>query len=105
MKGTEIAKKIKVKIQIKFKNGHELTLGEEEAKELFDKLNELFGEKTVYPIIYRYPYYEWYPTSTPCPTTNPYWKTTCKSGSFGAGGGSVGGITDITYSCNLSNGG
>lgn len=96
----ETKKEIKVKINLKFKNGKELTLGETEAKELYEKLNELFGDKTVFPIIYRYPYVEWYPTwPYTSPNTNPYWTVTNGTG----GGIDTTAITSITYSCNLGN--
>jgi len=99
----EVTKKeIKVKINLKFKNGKELTLGEAEAKELYEKLNELFGEKTVYPIIYRYPYVEWYPTwphPYTAPDTNPYWTVINGTGNVT----DATAITSITYTCSLGN--
>ena len=108
----EEKKEIKVKLQLKFKNGKELTLGEEEAKELYDKLDDLFGQKTeyhpYYPVIWydcgwrKNPYY----VNTP-PNTGDYWKVTCGDSTSCTitSGAKNNTFTNITYSCNLSAGG
>jgi len=65
----------KIQVKIKMEKGKEITLNQEEAKELFLKLKEIYDqpEKTTYIPFYPYtPPIIWYNTK---PYT-PYWTTT-----------------------------
>jgi hypothetical protein len=62
---------MKMQLVITLEEGKKLELSEEEAKELYGKLNMIFGEKKEYIPYPTYPTYPWYTITTPQPY-NPY---------------------------------
>ena len=76
-----------VEVRIQMKDGRAVVLDSVDAKELFEKLKELYGEKVSYPF---YPsYYPWRysaPFTTAIPTFKPFWTSTSGGVSLSCGG-------------------
>ena len=83
--------KVDVEVRIQMKDGGAVVLDSVDAKELFEKLKELYGEKISYPFYPSYypSYYPWRysaPITTAIPTFKPFWTSTSGGVSLSCGG-------------------